>query len=122
MASWHSRTVNSTKAARRLTQLYLVLHPVALAEFMRKLDIYSTSGGTTGGRTRLRNQMRRLFGCMVSLTYADAHVEATMNAPIARTTEYWWRESQPDAREQPRHKAEIGATLSRSSTSSTPLN
>ena len=37
----------------------------SLSEFMRRLDIYSTSGGTTGGRTRLRNQMRRLFGCMV---------------------------------------------------------
>ena len=56
----------------------------SLSEFMRRLGIYSTSGGTTGGRTRLRNQMRRLFGCMVSLTYADASGEATMNAPIAR--------------------------------------
>ena len=44
----------------------------SLSALMRKLDLYSTSGGTTGGRTRLRNQMRRLFGCMVSLTYADA--------------------------------------------------
>ena len=41
----------------------------SLAAFMRKLDLYSTSGGTTGGRTRLRNQMRRLFGCMVTLIY-----------------------------------------------------
>ena len=62
----------------------------SLSAFMRKLDLYSTSGGTTGGWTRLRNQMRRLFGCMVSLTYADARGEATMNAPIARVTEYWW--------------------------------
>ena len=69
----------------------------SLAAFMRKLDLYSTSGGTTGGRTRLRNQMRRLFGCMVTLIYEDARVEATMNAPIARTTEFWWSERQPDA-------------------------
>ena len=44
----------------------------SLAAFMRKLDLYSTSGGTTGGRTRLRNQMRLLFGCMVTLIYEDA--------------------------------------------------
>ena len=80
----------------------------SLSEFMRRLGIYSTSGGTTGGRTRLRNQMRRLFGCMVSLTYADARGEATMNAPIARVTEYWWSESQPDARSLWESKIELG--------------
>ena len=81
----------------------------SLSEFMRRLDIYSTSGGTTGGRTRLRNQMRRLFGRMVSLTYEDARVEATMNAPIARTTEYWWSERQPDARSLWESRIELGA-------------
>ena len=62
----------------------------SLSEFMRRLGIYSTSGGITGGRTRLRNQMRRLFGCTVSLIYEDARGEATLNAPIARRTEFWW--------------------------------
>ena len=80
----------------------------SLAEFMRKLDLYSTSGGTTGGRTRLRNQMRRLFGCTVSLIYAEAGGEATMNAPIARATEFWWSESQPDARSLWDSKVELG--------------
>ena len=80
----------------------------SLSEFMRRLGIYSTSGGTTGGRTRLRNQMRRLFGCMVSLTYADASGEATINAPIARTSEFWWSESQPDARSLWESKIELG--------------
>ena len=36
----------------------------SLSEFMRKVGIYSTSGDK---HTRLRNQMRRLFGCTVSL-------------------------------------------------------
>ena len=82
----------------------------SLAAFMRKLGIYSTSGGTTGGRTRLRNQMRRLFGCMVSLSYAeDGRGEATMNAPIARATEYWWSEREPDARSLWESKIELGA-------------
>ena len=67
----------------------------SLSEFMRKVGIYSTSGDK---HTRLRNQMRRLFGCTVSLLYEDARGEATLNAPIARLTEFWWSERQPDAR------------------------
>ena len=66
----------------------------SLSEFMRKVGIYSTSGDK---HTRLRNQMRRLFGCTVSLLYEDARGEATLNAPIARRTEFWWNESQSDA-------------------------
>ena len=42
--------------------------------------------------------MRRLFGCTVSLLYEDARGEATLNAPIARLTEFWWNARQPDAR------------------------
>ena len=80
----------------------------SLSEFMRRLGLYSTSGGTTGGRTRLRNQMRRLFGCTVSLIYEDARGEATLNAPIARRTEFWWSESQPDARSLWDSKIELG--------------
>ena len=53
----------------------------SLSEFMRKVGIYGTSGDK---HTRLRNQMRRLFGCTVSLLYEDARGEATLNAPIAR--------------------------------------
>ena len=45
---------------------------------MRKVGIYRTSGDK---HTRLRNQMRRLFGCTVSLLYEDARGEATMHAP-----------------------------------------
>ena len=67
----------------------------SLSAFMRKVGIYSTSGDK---HTRLRNQMRRLFGCTVSLLYEDARGEATLNAPIARLTEFWWSERQPDAR------------------------
>ena len=77
----------------------------SLSEFMRKVGIYSTSGDK---HTRLRNQMRRLFGCTVSLLYEDAHGEATMNAPIARLTEYWWSERQPDARSLWESRIELG--------------
>ena len=64
----------TTEAVR--TQNRVLILGASLSEFMRKLDIYSTSGGTTGGRTRLRNQMKRLFYAHVQLIYA-----------IRRTTE-----------------------------------
>ena len=77
----------------------------SLSEFMRRLGIYSTSGDK---HTRLRNQMRRLFGCTVSLLYENARGEATLNAPIARLTEFWWSERQPDARSLWESKIELG--------------
>ena len=77
----------------------------SLSEFMRKVGIYSTSGDK---HARLRNQMRRLFGCTVSLLYEDARGEATLNAPIARLTEFWWSERQPDARSLWESKIELG--------------
>ena len=52
--------------------------------------------------------MRRLFGCTVSLLYEDARGEATLNAPIARLTEFWWSERQPDARSLWESKIELG--------------
>ena len=36
----------------------------SLSEFMRSLDVYTTSGGT---HTRLRNQMKRLFNAHIQL-------------------------------------------------------
>ena len=77
----------------------------SLSEFMRKVGIYSTSGDK---HTRLRNQMRWLFGCTVSLLYEDARGEAPLNAPIARLTEFWWSERQPDARSLWESKIELG--------------
>ena len=44
----------------------------------------------------------------VEVIYADARGEATLNAPIARTTEYWWSENQPDARSLWESKIELG--------------
>ena len=58
----------------------------SLADFMRSLDVYSSSGGKY---TRLRNQMKRLFGCSVSMTYKDEHGEAAVNSLIADRTAFW---------------------------------
>ena len=68
----------------------------SFSEFMRKLDIYSTSGGSRGDRTRLRNQMRRLFNAHVQLVYEDAHGEANVHSSVADRNEFWWNESKPN--------------------------
>ena len=65
----------------------------SLAKFMKTLGVYTTSGET---QTRLRNQMKRLFGCTVSLIYKDANVERFVNSPIAESGEYWWNPQRPD--------------------------
>ena len=68
----------------------------SLSEFMRTLDVLSSdSGGTTGVRTRLRNQMRRLFNAHIQLIYKDEHGEATVNSLIADRTELWWTPNRP---------------------------
>ena len=68
----------------------------SLSAFMRALGINSDSGGSRGELTRLRNQMKRLFGCAVSLTYKDEQGEAAVNSLIARRTEFWWSERKPN--------------------------
>ena len=45
----------------------------SLYEFMRTLGMEDRSDSPRGDRTRLRNQMKRLFGCSVSLIYEDKH-------------------------------------------------
>ena len=80
-----------TEAVR--TQSRVIVLGRSLAEFMRELGIYS-SGGVV--QIRLRNQMRRLFGCTVQLTYKDANVERFVNSPIAESGEYWWNPTRPD--------------------------
>ena len=84
----------STEAVR--TQSRELVLGRSLSKFMRTLGINSTSGGVRGEQTRLRNQMKRLFGCTVSLLYQDEHGEAAVNSVMARRTEFWWNERKPD--------------------------
>ena len=85
----------------------LVLGP-SLSEFMRKLDIYAQSGGRGGVRTRLRNQMKRLFSCSMSLIYEGERVTTSMTSPVASRTEFWWNETKPDERSLWDSKIELG--------------
>ena len=95
-----------TEAVR--TQSRELLLGASLSEFMRKLGLPPVSGGTTGGRTRLRNQMDRLFNAHIALIYEDKHGKATVNSPIAALTELWWNHKRHDAPALWKSKIELG--------------
>ena len=65
----------------------------SLSEFMRTLDIYSNSGRV---HTRLRNQMKRLFGCTVTMVYEERAGFARVSSLVADKHEFWWNERKPD--------------------------
>ena len=75
------------------TQSREVVLGKSLANFMRSLGVYSSSGGKY---TRLRNQMRRLFNAHVQLVYADEQGEARVSSSVADRTEFWWNERKPE--------------------------
>ena len=68
----------------------------SLSQFMNKLGIYSDSGGTYGIRTRLRNQMNRLFHTQISLLYEHDQGRASISSLIADRTDLWWDPKRPD--------------------------
>ena len=80
----------------------------SFSEFMRKLNIYSTSGGTVGGRTRLRNQMNRLFGCAVKLSETHRRAERFVAGLLVERGELWWDPWRPDETVFWESKIELG--------------
>ena len=80
----------------------------SLAKFMQKLGISSDSGGSRGDRTRVRNQMKRLFSASVRLIYEDEHGEASMSSLVADRTEFWWNERKPNERSLWNSKIRLG--------------
>ena len=64
----------------------------SLSEFMGKLGMDSIGGA----RTRLRNQMRRLFNAHVQLVYEDKLGETSVSSSVADRTEFWWNPKRPD--------------------------
>ena len=81
-----------TEAVRTQSRT-LVLGP-SLAKFMKTLGVYSSGGGRD--QIKLRNQMKRLFGCTVSMIYEDEHGEQFVSSLIAERGEFWWNERKPD--------------------------
>ena len=80
----------STEAVR--TQSRVLVLGSSLSEFMGKLGMDSVGGA----RTRLRNQMRRLFNAHVQLVYKDKLGEASVSSSVADRTEFWWNSKRPD--------------------------
>ena len=66
----------------------------SLSEFMRALGMEPVGGV----RTRLRNQMRRLFSAHVSLVYEDKRDMVITGSQVADRAELWWNERKPDER------------------------
>ena len=77
----------------------------SVSEFMRTLGIYSTSGEKY---TRLRNQMKRLFGCSVTLIYEKPGGFARVSSYVADKHEFWWNERKPDERSLWKSRIELG--------------
>lgn len=67
-----------------------------LAEFMRELGIRSRSGGVRGDRTRLRDQIERLFNASIRLSYQGKGVTRSVASMIADQSELWWRVESPE--------------------------
>ena len=82
-----------TEAVR--TQSRELVLGASLSGFMRRLGIKSDSGGDRSERTRLRDQIRRLFNAHIQHAYEDEQVSASVNSPIASRTGFWWNERKP---------------------------
>ena len=85
----------STEAVK--TQSPVLVLGNSLTEFMNKLGINSESAGRSGERTRLRNQMDRLFNSTVQFIYepkapggASLGAKDTFNSTVARKTHLVW--------------------------------
>ena len=81
-----------TEAVR--TQFRELFLGPSLSGFMRKLGIAPVGCS----RTRLSNQMKRLFNAHIQLAYEDKRVSASVNSPIASQTGFWWNERKPRMR------------------------
>ena len=83
-----------TEAVR--TQSRTLVLGASLSEFMRKLGISNRSGGRRGDRTRLQNQMDRLFSASVQLSHKTEHGHQIIADHIASTMRLWWNPRRPD--------------------------
>ena len=83
----------------------------SLSEFMEKLGMKDRSGSLRGDRTRLRNQMERLFNAYVSLVYEGEGGRATLNAVVADRSEFWWNPKRPEEPSLWESKIELGEKI-----------
>ena len=93
----------STEAVR--TQSRELVLGESVSEFMRRLNIYSSSGEK---HARLREQMWRLFNVHIQLIYEDAHGRESINSLVADRTQLWWNLKRPDDRTLWKSTIELG--------------
>ena len=79
-----------TEAVR--TQSRDLLLGKTLSDFMRVVGI-DPAGASFA---RVRNQMKRLFRCQISLIYTDGRGDSCVSSIIADRSEFWWTERSPD--------------------------
>ena len=91
-----------TEAVR--TQSREIVLGRSLSEFMKALGLKPVGGV----RTRLRNQMRRLFNAHVQMVYEDERVEASVSSSVASRTEFWWNPARPEEDSLWESKIELG--------------
>ena len=91
-----------TEAVR--TQSRELVLGASLSGFMCKLGIAPV--GCT--RTRLRNQMKRLFNAHIQLAYEDKQVSTSVNSPVASRAGFWWNERRPGGQGLRDGKIELG--------------
>ena len=95
-----------TEAVR--TQSRELFLGASLSGFMRRLGMAPVGGGSRGGRTRLCDQMRRLFNAHIQLAYEDKQVSASVNSPVASRPGFWWSEHKPGGQGLWDRKIELG--------------
>lgn len=83
-----------TEAVRTQSRELLLGH--SLAEFMRELGMTTDSGGMNGNRTRLRQQIDRLFSCNVELIQTAPGMKRGISSLIADERELWWDYKTPE--------------------------
>lgn len=67
----------------------------SLSDFLKELGL-SRQGGARGDITRLREQMRRLFGCYISCNYTDKDRDAQDGFKIVQRSDLWWHPQNTD--------------------------
>ena len=95
-----------TEAVR--TQSRVLVLGDSLSGFMRRLGMAPIGGGSRGERTRLRDQMKRLFNAHIQLAYEDKQVSASVNSLVVSRTEFWWNPKRPGERVGWESKIELG--------------
>jgi hypothetical protein len=80
----------------------------SLAAFMRELGIYSDSGGSRGDRTRIKNQIDRLFHCQVELIYTGEGQKHSVASRVADSTSLWWDYRRPEQQTLWRSQIRLG--------------